>query len=93
MLDSKSGRAAKKGTKEPIPGASPENSAMSPDWAFVVQLREPSELSLGWFAGRVEHMMSGQSTAFATPQELVEFFRRVMNQKMSPSQGKAKRRK
>jgi hypothetical protein len=54
---------------------------MPPERAFVVQFRQFSESGPGWFSGRVEHMMSGQNATFVTAQELVEFIRRVMNQR------------
>jgi len=90
VLDGKSGKGLKKRQKEKRikPGSSPENSPMSPDRAFVVQFRDPSEPA--WFAGRVEHMMSGQNTGFVTPEELVEFFGRVMNRQNPRSQRSTK---
>jgi hypothetical protein len=86
MMDGKRRSGPKKARKEPIESVSPENSPMSPERAFVVQFRTSSKRELTWFAGRAEHMMSGQSTGFETPQELVEFFGRVMNQQIPPTQ-------
>ena len=51
-----------------------------PDLVFVVQFRDPTEPGSARFAGRAEHVMSGQSTSFETPQELVDFCGRVMDQ-------------
>jgi hypothetical protein len=51
-----------------------------PDLVFVVQFRDPAEPASARFAGRAEHLMSGQNTGFETPEELVHFFGRVMNQ-------------
>jgi hypothetical protein len=48
--------------------------------AFVVQFSESTQSELGWFSGRVEHVMSGQHASFVNPRELTAFFRRVMNQ-------------
>lgn len=62
------------------PGASP----MPPNRAFVVQFRESTEPAVGWFSGRIEHMMSGQSADFVTPEGLIEFFGRVMNREVPP---------
>jgi hypothetical protein len=59
------------------PGPSPKNS---PDLVFVVQFRDPVEPKSARFAGRAEHVMSGQNTGFETPEELIDFFGRVMNQ-------------
>jgi hypothetical protein len=55
-----------------------------PDRVFVVQFRDPTEP--GRFAGRAEHLMSGENTGFERPEELVDFFRRVMNQLKPRSQ-------
>ena len=51
-----------------------------PDLVFVVQFRDPAEPGSARFAGRAEHIMSGENTGFETPEELVDFFGRVMNQ-------------
>ncbi len=59
------------------PDRSPKNSL---DLVFVVQFHDPTEPRPARFAGRAEHLMSGESTGFETPEELVDFFRRVMNQ-------------
>ena len=85
MLNGKSDKGSKKKGKEEIvkPNASPKNL---PDLAFVVQFRAPTEPGATRFAGRAEHVMSGQNTGFETPEELVEFFGRVMNQLKPRSQ-------
>ena len=51
-----------------------------PDLVFVVQFREPTPPGSARFAGRAEHIMSGQNTGFKTPEELVGFFGRVMHE-------------
>ena len=56
------------------------SSKNSPDRAFVVQFRDPTEPGSARFAGRAEHVMSGQNTGFETPEELVDFFERIMKQ-------------
>jgi hypothetical protein len=63
--------------------ASPKNL---PDLVFVVQFRDPTEPASARFAGRAEHVMSGQNTDFETPEGLVDFFGRVMNQLKPRSQ-------
>jgi hypothetical protein len=78
---------ATKGRKEI--GSSPEASPMPPERAFVVQFGQPPKSELGWFSGRVEHMMSGQHASFADPRELTAFFRRVMNQHFLRRRGKS----
>ena len=57
-----------------------------PDFVFVVQFRDPTEPGSARLAGRAEHVMSGESTTFETPEGLVDFFRRVMNQLKPRSQ-------
>ena len=49
-----------------------------PDLVFVVQFRGLTETRATRFAGRAEHIMSGQNTDFETPEELAGFFERVM---------------
>ena len=65
------------------PDPSPTNS---PDRVFVVQFRDRTEPGPARFAGRAEHVMSGQYTGFETPEELVDFFGRVMNRLKPRSQ-------
>jgi hypothetical protein len=48
--------------------------------AFVVQLRTSSDLSRGPIEGRVEHVVSGQSTHFDSLDELLTFMARVLSQ-------------
>ncbi len=50
------------------------------DRVFVVQFFDPAEPGSARFAGRAEHLMSGENTGFETPEELVGFFGRIMNQ-------------
>jgi len=87
MANYKKPQGATKGRKEI--GSSPESSRMPPELAFVVQFSQFTQSELGWFRGRVEHMLSGQHANFADPRELTAFFRRVMNQQPSSSQEKA----
>ena len=65
---------------------------MPPGRAFVVQFREPSEADSVGFAGRAEHMMSGHNASFVTPGELVDFFRRVINQQSTEHKTSSARR-
>jgi hypothetical protein len=65
------------------PDPSPKNLM---DRVFVVQFRDPAEPGSARFAGRAEHIMSGENTGFETPEELVDFFGRVMNQLKPRSQ-------
>jgi len=47
--------------------------------AFVVQVHAQAEVAQGRLAGRVEHVMSGQATHFASPEELLAFIARVLS--------------
>src|SRR5262249_15385059 len=51
---------------------------LSPYRAFVVQFRAGAEPN--HFAGRVEHMTSGQAARFSSPEELLAFLTRVLTQ-------------
>lgn len=51
---------------------------LSPACAFVVQFREGTEPSQR-FTGRVEHMISGDTARFESPDELMGFFVRVLS--------------
>ena len=79
MLNGKSDKGSKKTRKVGTvkPDRPPKNF---PDLVFVVQFREATEPGSAGFAGRAEHVMSGENTNFKTPEELVDFFGRVMNQ-------------
>jgi hypothetical protein len=78
VLDGKTDKGSKKRGEEIMkPDPSPKNS---PDLAFLVQFRDPREPGAVRFAGRAEHVMSGQNTSFETPEELVSFLGRVVNQ-------------
>ena len=46
--------------------------------AFLVQVHAEAEVTQGHLAGRVEHVVSGQATHFASPEELLAFMARVL---------------
>ena len=46
--------------------------------AFVVHFRVNSDVAHGRLAGRVEHVVSGQSVHFASVEELLAFIARVL---------------
>jgi len=48
--------------------------------AFVVHFRVSSDVACGQIAGRVEHVVSGQSTHFDSLEELLTFIARVLTQ-------------
>jgi hypothetical protein len=60
-------------TTRPLPDA-----PLSPSWAFVVQLREGTELTPDALRGRVEHILSGQATLFTSLEELRAFMAHVL---------------
>jgi hypothetical protein len=52
---------------------------LSPQWAFVVQLREGTSLAADRMQGRVEHIMSGQASVFNSLEEVRAFMERVLS--------------
>lgn len=48
--------------------------------AFLVHFRVNSEVSQGRIAGRVEHVVSGQTAHFSSLEELLAFIARVLIQ-------------
>ncbi|NOT57922.1 MAG: hypothetical protein HOP18_25240 [Deltaproteobacteria bacterium] len=52
--------------------------------AFVVQFRVEANLERDRFTGRVEHVLSGQSSRFSSVEELVTFFVRILGQEQWP---------
>jgi len=59
--------------ERPLAALLPLNAPLSPHWAFVVQLREGTALTPEALHGRVEHIVSGQATLFASLEELMLF--------------------
>jgi hypothetical protein len=55
-----------------------DQSPLSPHRAFVVQLREQVDVEKGQWAGRVEHVTSGQATHFQSLQEMVTFIAKIV---------------
>jgi hypothetical protein len=60
--------------------ATGEPSPLLPQWAFVVQFRTETDVTRGHIAGRVEHVVSGQATHFASLEELLAFLAHVLTQ-------------
>lgn len=52
---------------------SPVEPPLSPQLGFVVQFRFRTGQSAKYFAGRVEHLVSGRSAHFHSPKELMAF--------------------
>jgi len=65
-----------------------QEAPLSPQWAFVVQLREGTALTPEALHGRAEHILSGQAVLFQNLDDLVAFFRRVLapGRLISPAQ-------
>jgi hypothetical protein len=57
---------------------------LSVHWAFVVHFRTNSDILHGPIAGRVEHVVSGQSTHFESLEELLAFMARVLASVRAP---------
>jgi hypothetical protein len=55
-----------------------DQSPLSPHRAFVVQLTENMDAEHGRWAGRAEHITSGQATRFQSLDELLAFVSRVL---------------
>lgn len=55
-----------------------DGSPLSPHRAFVVQFRPETTVEQGRFAGRVEHVVSGQAAHFFSLEELLTFMARVL---------------
>lgn|GEM_PF-1305260 len=52
-------------------------TSLSPHRAFVIQFRGPVETELGHFAGRIEHVVSGQAVRFQSLDEFLAFLKRM----------------
>lgn len=64
----------------------PDPSPNSFDRVFVIQFRDSTEPGSASFAGRAEHVMSGENAGFEKPEELIKFLGRVINQLKARSQ-------
>jgi hypothetical protein len=53
-------------------------SPLSPYRAFVVQFHRRTNVARGCIKGRVEHVVSGQATHFASLDELLAFIEQVL---------------
>ena len=63
-----------------MPQQQTEKSPLSIHRAFVVHFRTNSNVARGPIEGRVEHVVSGQSTHFDSLEELLAFIGRVLSQ-------------
>ena len=55
-----------------------DESPLSPHKAFVVQLRENTDVERGHWAGRVEHVTSGRVAHFQSLDELLAFLTQAL---------------
>jgi len=58
--------------------SSPLPKPLSPQWAFVVQLRQGTSLEPTGIHGRIEHVISGKATTFQSLEEARAFMARVV---------------
>lgn len=65
-------------------------SPLSPYRAFVVQFRVETNVRRRRYAGRVEHVVSGQATHFASLEELLAFIGRVLANVRTPPRRRVK---
>jgi hypothetical protein len=59
-------------------------ASLSVHWAFVVHFRLSTNIAQGRIEGRVEHVVSGQSTHFDSLEELLAFMGRVLASVRAP---------
>jgi hypothetical protein len=52
--------------------------------AFLVQVHAQAKVAQGRLGGRVEHVVSGQATHFASSEELLAFMARVLSPCLRP---------
>jgi len=63
---------------------------LSPQRAFVVLFHADTEFGAGRVSGRVEHVVSGQATAFSSLEALLAFMSRVLQEvRTVPPEGSA----
>mgnify|MGYP003394877074 FL=1 len=73
-----------------MPHQQTNKAPLSVHWAFVVHLRANSDVTHGQVAGRVEHVVSGQSTHFDSLEELLAFMARVLTTVRAPPRRRAR---
>jgi len=69
-----------------VPHDIEEQAPLSVHWAFVVHFRTSTDIARGLTSGRVEHVVSGQTTHFASLEELLAFIARVLETVPGPPQ-------
>ena len=66
--------------KSPLSATAPFPAPLSPQWAFVVQLRQGTTFTSEEMQGRIEHIVSGQATTFNSLEEARMFMEQVLSQ-------------
>jgi hypothetical protein len=62
-----------------MPQSPTATAPLSIQRAFVVHFRTDANVEQGQIAGRVEHVLSGQSTHFASLESLLAFVARILS--------------
>ena len=65
---------------------------LSVRWAFVVHLRTNTDVAREQIAGRVEHVVSGQSAHFDSLEQLLAFIGHVLAPMRAPPRRRGKNR-
>ncbi len=74
MVDEEKGAAASS-PDAPLP------APLTPDRAFVVQVRQSSALTPEALSGRIEHIVSGRATSFTSVGELLGFMEQTLSRR------------
>jgi len=67
-----------------MPSHQTETAPLSVHWAFVVHFRTDTDITQERIAGRVEHVVSGQSVHFDSLEDLLGFMARVLASVRAP---------
>jgi hypothetical protein len=68
-----------------------EKTPLSVHWAFVVHFRLSTNIDQGQIAGRVEHVVSGQSMHFDSLKELLAFIDQMLTHVRAPPRRSSER--
>ena len=71
----------------PVNQATASERRLPVDRAFVVQFWTTAAVATGRLEGRVEHVVSGQATHFASVEDLLAFMARVLHQRRPADEG------
>jgi hypothetical protein len=65
--------------EQPMELRSRQQSSLPTNRAFVLQFRTDADIEQGRFDGRIEHVVSGQTTLFHSLEELMQFLSQVLS--------------